>query len=149
MTENRSDNIENNKNDIVSFYDNIIEYLLDVKNEISIVNDKSEPIDIELILTNYKNETIINKESRCQNFYKLLKDNRIFIPFSKSKVKAFSHKTEINTQLSHSLFDSILSLKNLLNNQDNNIKQKLWMRLFGLYILLDNVNKSDNKERKK
>ena len=86
------------------------------------------------------------KYSKMLNFHISLKDEKIFLLFSKSKIKVFSAKTDETHHVSSSLFNDILSLKpinetfslkHVFNNQIDSIKSQLWEKLFVLYITID------------
>jgi len=55
--------------------------------------------------------------------------------FLKSKIKVFSHKSEDTHAISESLFGSNFCLKNLLNNQPEDVKKIIWMNLHTLYMI--------------
>ncbi len=84
-----------------------------------------------------------NNEVKIENmntFYKVLKNEDLFLLFCMAKIKVFSSKTEETLELSNSLFGENLSLKLIFNNQPDILKHKLWELLFNLYIQLDKHN---------
>ena len=90
------------------------------------------------ILTKIENENDDSKRARGLYFAGLFDDEN-FDLFLKSKIKIFSHKNELNKQLSESLFNENLSLKSMLNNQSNDIKKTIWSFLHNLF-LYSNIN---------
>lgn len=74
------------------------------------------------------------KLSRGKTFVGLINDEN-FDLFIKSKIKVFSHKSSETQAISESLFSSELCLKNLLNNQPDEIKQLIWLNLHTLYMM--------------
>jgi hypothetical protein len=97
------------------------------------------------ILTKIENENDDSKKARGLYFAGLI-DEENFDLFLKSKIKVFSHKTELNKQLSESLFNENLSLKSMLNNQPDDIKKIIWSYLHNLY-LHSNINDNDKIKR--
>lgn len=90
------------------------------------------------ILTKIENENDDSKKARGLYFAGLFDDEN-FDLFLKSKIKIFSHKNELNKQLSESLFNENLSLKSMLNNQSDDIKKIIWSFLHNLF-LYSNIN---------
>ena len=97
------------------------------------------------ILTQVENENDDSKKARGLYFAGLI-DEENFDLFLKSKIKLFSHKNELNKQLSESLFNENLSLKSMLNNQPDDIKKIIWSYLHNLY-LHSNINDNDKIKR--
>jgi len=97
------------------------------------------------ILTQIENENDDSKKARGLYFAGLI-DEENFDLFLKSKIKIFSHKNELNKQLSESLFNENLSLKSMLNNQPDDIKKIIWSYLHNLY-LHSNINDNDKINR--
>jgi hypothetical protein len=60
-----------------------------------------------------------------------------FNDFVKSKIKVFSHKNLDTQKISESLFDENFCLKNLLNNQPDNVKEIIWTHLHNIYIVAE------------
>ncbi len=84
-----------------------------------------------------------NIEQRLNKFYQSLNNDDLFTIFTMAKIKVFSAKTEETHQVSISLFDESLSLKQVFNNQSDIVKNKLWELLFNLYIQLERINKNN------
>ena len=97
------------------------------------------------ILTQIENENDDSKKARGLYFAGLI-DEEKFDLFLRSKIKLFSHKNELNKQLSESLFNENLSLKSMLNNQPDDIKKIIWSYLHNLY-LYSNINDKDKINR--
>jgi hypothetical protein len=86
------------------------------------------------------------KQNNMINFYNSLNDEKIFLLFSKSKIKVFSAKTNETHHVSSSLFNDELSLKHLFNNQTDLVKSQLWEKLFLLYLDIDSTMPTSNIE---
>ena len=97
------------------------------------------------ILTKIENENDDSKRARGLYFAGLF-DNENFDLFLKSKIKIFSHKNELNKQISESLFNENLSLKSMLNNQSDDIKKIIWSFLHNLF-LYSNINDENKIKR--
>lgn len=93
----------------------------------------------------------INKEEnekkieRLFNFHKSLEDIELFNLLVRTKIKLFSSKNENTKLVSNSLFKE-LSLKNIFNNQNNQVKMVLWSYLKQFYIFIEN-NGQKREER--
>jgi len=85
------------------------------------------------ILNKVQQETDESKIVLGQTFVKNL-SNENFELFITSKIKLFSHKNEETKQLSESLFGANLSLKQLLNNQTEEVKKTIWAYLHVIYL---------------
>jgi hypothetical protein len=68
------------------------------------------------------------KITKGQLFMSSISDEN-FDLFIKKKIKVFSHKNEETKNLSENLFGSDLPLKNLLNNQSDEVKEVIWSNL--------------------
>jgi len=96
----------------------------------------------EQIKVFYNDDTIIkvldsildeDKLKFGKNFVSNLSDEN-FDLFVQSKLKVFSHKSQETKEFSESLFGSQLALKQLLNNQTDDIKKTIWAYLHVLYL---------------
>lgn len=96
-----------------------------------------------MIFSDNETKEILKKLSELSNEEKLLR-GRTFVSlfneenfdlFSKSKIRVFSHKSADTQLISESLFGINLCLKNLLNNQPEEIKQIIWLNLHTLYLM--------------
>lgn len=74
-----------------------------------------------------------DKLNKGQQFVNNLSDEN-FELFLQSKLKVFSHKNNDTKEFSESLFGSSLTLKQLLNNQTEEIKKTIWAYLHVLYL---------------
>ena len=96
--------------------------------------------------TIYPNEStmeILNEITNYSDTIKLtngklfasLFDDELFDLFVKSKIKVFSHKNQNTQNISESLFGSTFCLKNLLNNQPDDVKKIIWFNLHTLVLI--------------
>lgn len=63
--------------------------------------------------------------------------NDYFNDFVKSKLKIFSHKSPDTQKMSESLFGTHVSLKNLLNNQPEEVKTIIWNNLHDILLTVE------------
>jgi len=77
-----------------------------------------------------------DKILRGQNF-SLSIDDKNFELFCDSKIKVFSHKSKNTLAISESLFGKNLYLKNILNNQSDDVKKVIWNNLHTLCFLCE------------
>ncbi len=115
-----------------------------MENCISIFNDFSETVNS--LTGNDTSSYNNNIEQRLNTFYKSLNQDDLFSIFAMAKIKVFSAKTVETHNLSISLYDESLSLKQIFNNQTDAVKNKLWELLFNLYIQLERIN-NNNSDR--
>ena len=98
----------------------------------------------------FLNESDDEKYNRCLLFVNLFDDEH-FDLFLKSKIKVFSHKSPETLALSSSLFmvdgESKFYLKELLNNQPEQVKTIMWNNLYTIYLLTEVTKESYSKER--
>ncbi len=102
---------------------------------------------LEAVKTLTKNKTSAfkdNVEERMNKFYESLQNKDIFSLFCLTTIKVFSAKTEETHLVSCSLFGEDLTLKHIFNNQNDEIKNKLWGLLLNLYIQLERVKNNDS-----
>jgi len=85
------------------------------------------------------------KLTRGQVFSSTIRENN-FELFLKSKIKVFSHKTEDTQAISESLFGEKLCLKNLLNNQPDDVKKIIWTNLHTLCMLCELLKPEELKD---
>ena len=109
-------------------------------------------IDQDIIIDNeFKIIDELNDTEKINRgvLYNLLITDELFDLFLNSKIKIFSHKNNNTLELSQSLLGNTLSLKNLLNNQSDDIKKIIWKNLHNLYILSEFLKSSElqNSER--
>lgn len=76
-------------------------------------------------------------------------DDESFGMFVKSKIKVFSHKAPKTQAISESLFGTDFCLKNLLNNQPDEVKNIIWTNLYTIYMKaeLEKPVESQNQSR--
>jgi hypothetical protein len=89
-----------------------------------------------------------DKLSNGNKFVNSFEDDN-FTLFSKSKIKVFSHKSAETQKISESLFGAEFCLKNILNNQSDDVKNIIWQNLHTMYIVAE-LQKSvelQNQER--
>ena len=99
--------------------------------------------DTILILNNIRAYDDIDKLKSGEKFNNLFTDE-LFDQFIKNKIKVFSHKDPKTKDLSESLFGSDFCLKNLLNNQPDNVKAVIWTHLHTIYFMSELQKSSDN-----
>ena len=81
------------------------------------------------------------------NFVKLLDDEEVFEMFLTKKLKSFSSKNENTDNLSKSLFSDDLTLKNILNNQPEQVKNLIWQDLHHIYLeSMKNIEVSEKQK---
>jgi hypothetical protein len=88
-----------------------------------------------------------DKVSKGMVIGSLLKDENLDM-FLKCKIKVFSHKEESTKLISESLFGPELSLKNILNNQSDEIKNIIWSYLHNICLCAE-LLKPDGSQNKK
>ena len=85
------------------------------------------------------------KITRGQIFCSTIRDEN-FDLFLKNKIKVFSHKSKDTQAISESLFGENLSLKNLLNNQPDEVKKIIWTNLHTLCMLSELLKPEELKD---
>ena len=100
----------------------------------------------EEILNNLSNLSDDEKIKKGLLFNSLLTDTN-FDLFTKKKIKVFSHKNDDTRAISESLFGSNFSIKNVLNNQPDEVKDIIWNNMYVLCMLAELLqdNKDDNR----
>jgi len=94
--------------------------------------------------TNLSNKQV---KKNLSNFVKLLEDEEVFEMFLTKKLKSFSSKNEKTDNLSKSLFSDDLTLKNILNNQPEQVKNLIWSDLHHIYLeIVKNQEISDKQK---
>jgi hypothetical protein len=91
----------------------------------------------------FSDEEKINKSLNFVNSF----NDENFLLFIKKKLKVFSHKNESTRNISESLFGSDFCLKNLLNNQPEEIKNNIWTNLHTVYMYAEILKDEPNNER--
>jgi hypothetical protein len=123
-------------------YDNFVEQL-----KIIFTSDETH-----LVLNNLLGLSEERKLEQGINYANSFDDTN-FDLFVKNKIKVFSHKNPDTQKISESLFGSDLCLKNLLNNQPDDVKEVIWINLHTLLLmselLKENQDNIPNNERVK
>ena len=90
-----------------------------------------------------------DKLSRGVKFNSLIDTNELFDLLLNSKIKLFSHKDNQTLNISICLFDDKLALKNILNNQPEEIKKNIWYHIQRVYLASEVLKPQEkqNKER--
>lgn len=117
-------------------YNNFIEQL-----KIIFTSDETQ-----LVLNNMANLSDTTKIQNGINFANSVDDTN-FEQFIKNKIKVFSHKTPDTQKISESLFGSELCLKNLLNNQPDDVKQVIWVNLHTLLLMSELLKENHSEDR--
>ena len=99
---------------------------------------------INQILSNIESLDDSAKLSNGLSFISSINDEN-FDLFVKSKIKVFSHKNDDTLLISESLFGPQFCLKNLLNNQEDEVKKIIWENLHNLYLIRELLKSPDNK----
>jgi hypothetical protein len=76
-------------------------------------------------------------------------DNKNFELFCNSKIKVFSHKSKNTQAISESLFGTNLCLKNILNNQPEEVKKVIWNNLHTLCFLSELLKPEDSHDNER
>ncbi len=98
----------------------------------------------------FLNESDDDKYTRCLSFVSSFNDEN-FDLFVKSKLKVFSHKSPDTLAISSSLFmvnnECKLYLKELLNNQPDELKKIIWNDLHLLYLTTESTKDGNNQSQ--
>jgi hypothetical protein len=89
-------------------------------------------------------EKIANGQKFCLSI-----DNKNFELFCNSKIKVFSHKSKNTQAISESLFGTNLCLKNILNNQPEEVKKVIWNNLHTLCFLSELLKPEDSHDNER
>ena len=89
--------------------------------------------DVSKILASVQELSNDDKLKNGKMFVNNVSDEN-FELFLQSKLKVFSHKNNDTKEFSESLFGSALALKQLLNNQTDELKKTIWAYLHVLYL---------------
>jgi hypothetical protein len=122
---------EDNNGFLTNYVDYFDKFLVQLKVTFSNSN-------IQDILDEFKSYSNEQKIELGVSFNNSLNASEIhFDSFVKSKIKVFSSKNEETNTISNSLFKSTLSLKDLLNNQSDEIKEIIWSYLHIIYLIIE------------
>ena len=119
-------------------YDNFVEQLRIIFN--------SEETNV--LLDNLLAQTNEIKLQNGLNFANSFNDEH-FEQFIKNKIKVFSHKSEDTQKISESLLGSELCLKNLLNNQPDEVKDVIWVNLHTLLLMSELLKEKSEQNDKR
>jgi hypothetical protein len=116
---------------------------------IEIYNNILETVEsvLKLDTSYYKNLNDTVKQENVERFFNSLEEDTLFLLFSKSKIKVFSGKTDETHNVSVSLFDEKLTLKQIFNNMTEIVKNQYWDKLFRLYIEYNKTLENSNNMR--
>jgi hypothetical protein len=117
-------------------YDNFLEQL-----KIIFTSDETHSV-----LNNLLGSSNENKIDRGINYANSFSDTN-FDYFVKNKIKVFSHKNPDTQKISESLFGPELCLKNLLNNQPDDVKEVIWVNLHTLLLMSELLKETHIEER--
>jgi hypothetical protein len=115
---------------------------------------------LKIIFTDEDTQETLNNIDTLSNDKKIyngllfvsLFDDEHFDLLINTKIKLFSHKNPKTQEISESLFGEELCLKNLLNNQPDDIKKLIWFNIQSIYLYaeqtksieLQNLNRLDS-----
>ena len=128
-----------------SFLNNYVDYFDKFLVQLKVTFSNSNINDILDEFKSYSNEQKIELGVSFNNSLNV--SESYFDSFVKSKIKVFSSKNEETNTISNSLFKSILSLKDLLNNQSDEIKEIIWSYLHIIYLVIE-LSKPDDRQNK-
>jgi hypothetical protein len=117
-------------------YDNFLEQL-----KIIFTSDETQ-----IVLNNLVGLSTDSKIEHGINYANSIDDTN-FDYFVKNKIKVFSHKNPDTQKISESLFGSELCLKNLLNNQPDDVKEVIWVNLHTLLLMSELLKEPHNEAR--
>ena len=102
--------------------------------------------DIQIILNNINQ---FNNDKKIYNglLFSSLINSENFDLLVNSKIKLFSHKHSNTQEISESLFGNDFCLKNLLNNQSDEIKKVIWFNIQSIYSTIEKT-KSEELQNK-
>ena len=132
----------NNDNQFLTSY---VEYFNNFLVQLKVTFSNSNITDIIDEFNSYSNEQKIELGINFNNSLNV--SGSKFDLFVNCKIKVFSSKKEKTSNISNSLFKSVLTLKNLLNNQADDIKNIIWSYLHTLYYIIE-LSKPENKQNK-
>ena len=104
--------------------------------------------DVNDTLTKINNYSDEIKISRGKLFTSLIVNNYLDM-FLMCKLKLFSHKSEDTKLISESLFGSEFCLKNILNNQPEEVKKIIWYNLHVLCLLSELLKPENERNQDK
>ena len=123
-------------NNYLLYYNNFLDILLSIFDD-DVIKTKLLQIKSDSDLQKIKNGELFNNSISQSNFKNFLE----------SKIKLVSHKSDNTLNISQSLFNNQLCLKDILNNQTTQIKKIIWNQLHILYLNYE-LLKPDNLQNK-
>ena len=111
-----------------------VQYLEQFNNFVSQLRVIFPTEDVKNILDKIESFSDEVKITRGQLFSSSIRDEN-FDLFLKDKIKVFSHKSEDTQTISESLFGADFCLKNLINNQPEEVKKIIWTNLHTLCLI--------------
>jgi len=118
----------------VMLWHKLLEEIINMSKYIDFLNINSSDLEE---LKHTKKDIIIK---RCTEFYSYFEKDENFNLFIKKKTKLFSHKNTISNKYSYILLDEKISLRDLLTNQSNKIKDIIWKYLYKIYLSIETFN---------
>jgi hypothetical protein len=128
----------NSENQYLECFNNFIKQLKIIYTDDNVQN-------ILEIINNYTND----KKIYNGLLFTSLIDDINFNLLVNSKIKLFSHKNPQNLEISESLFGKELCIKNLLNNQSDDIKKIIWFNLQSIYYNIEKTKSEDIQDKNK
>jgi hypothetical protein len=126
----------NKTTEFLSYYNNFV-------NLLDFIFPYEETKENLAVIKSFSDEEKVNRGIAFANSFN--DDN--FSLFLKKKLKVFSHKHQNTQQISESLFGVDFCLKNLLNNQSDDIKNNIWVNLHTLYLYSEQLKEEPKAER--
>jgi len=111
-----------------------VQYLEQFNNFVSQLRVIFPTEDVKNILDKIESFSDEVKITRGQLFSSSIRDENLDL-FLKDKIKVFSHKSEDTQTISESLFGADFCLKNLINNQPEEVKKIIWTNLHTLCLI--------------
>ena len=113
--------------------------------QLKVIFPSDDTINILSTIESYSDEV---KIARGQLFCSSIRDEN-FDLFLKGKIKVFSHKSEDTQTISESLFGTDFCLKNLLNNQPDEVKKVIWINLHTLCMISELLKSDELRDQEK
>ena len=109
---------------------------------------------LKIIFSDNNTISILNENLSLEDNIKIEKGNLFrnkindidFNSFYNNKIKIFSHKDDNTLVISQSLFSAELCIKNLLNNQPEEVKTIIWKHLHTIWLYSEYLNETPNND---